>query len=147
MTEENKKANSLIRKYNIRSANVKYVALKELNLELLKYKYGFLLRKDILVNNVATPTKMNSYLACGLIPIYTNAIKDYLENINLNNFNLKIKTTSSIAETSETIINFENTVKDFTYLDIEIQNIFNDYYNDNKYIKQIISKLKNYLSK
>ena len=142
LTEENKKANSLIRKYNIRSANVKYVALKELNLELLKYKYGFLLRKDILVNNVATPTKMNSYLACGLIPIYTNAIKDYSENINLNNFNLKIKTTSSIAETAKTIINFENSVKDFTHLDIEIQNIFNDYYNDNKYIKQIISKLK-----
>ena len=85
---------------------------------------------------------MNSYLACGLIPIYTNAIKDYSENINLNNFNLKIKATSSIEEISNTIINFENSVKDFTHLDIEIQNIFNDYYNDNKYIKQIISKLK-----
>jgi hypothetical protein len=69
-------------------------------------------------------------------------LKDYSENINLNNFNLKIKTTSSIAETAKTIINFENSVKDFTHLDIEIQNIFNDYYNDNKYIKQIISKLK-----
>lgn len=33
------------------------------------------------------------------------------------------------------MINFENTVKDFTDLDIKIQNIFDNYYNDNKCIK------------
>ena len=78
-----KKANNLIEEHNIKTAYVKYVDLRDLNNELLKYKYGFLLRRDNLVNNVATPTKMNSYLACGLIPIFTDAITDYKDQINL----------------------------------------------------------------
>lgn len=39
--------------------------VSQLNEEHAKYKFGFLLRMDDVVNNVATPTKYNSYLTLG----------------------------------------------------------------------------------
>ena len=83
LTEEKIKAQALIKQYDIQNAMVRYVSLNNLNEELLKHKYGFLLRKDIKVNNVSTPTKMNSYLSSGVIPIYSDAIKDFSKHINL----------------------------------------------------------------
>lgn len=146
LTEENKKAKNLIEKYEIQNAQVRYVSLLDLNEELLKYKYGFLLRKDIKVNNVSTPTKMNSYLSSGVIPIYTDAIKDFLKHIDLNNFNIRLKSNNSIEEMANTILSFENNENDFSEFNIKIKKIFKSYFNDDKYIDQIKIKLRSYLS-
>tara|TARA_B100000902_G_scaffold393332_1_gene447369 strand:+ start:3057 stop:4073 length:1017 start_codon:yes stop_codon:yes gene_type:complete len=146
LTEEIEKANNLLKEHNIKSAHVKYVDLEDLNNELQKYKYGFLLRRDNLVNNVATPTKMNSYLACGLIPIFTDAITDYKDQINLKDFSLGMSSDLSIDEIAKKIIDFESSKKDFSHLNIEIKKIFNEYYNDKRYIKEIKVGLKEYLS-
>jgi hypothetical protein len=146
LTEEIEKAKNLVKEHNIKSAHVKYVDLQDLNNELLKYKYGFLLRSDNLVNNVATPTKMNSYLACGLVPIFTDAITDYKNKINLKDFSLKMSSDLSINEIAKKIIDFESSKKDFSVFHIEIKKIFEEYYNDNRYIKEIKAGLKEYLS-
>ena len=145
LTQENEKAKALIKKYNIKNSLIKYVDLENLHNELIKHKYGFLLRKNILVNNVATPTKMNSYLACGLVPIFTDSINDYSDKINLKGYDLKIKSFKSIEEIANQIIDFENSHKNFASLNIEIKKLFHNYYNDDKYIEEIQLKLKNHL--
>ena len=127
LTEENKKAKNLIEKYEIQNAQVRYVSLGDLNEELLKYKYGFLLRKDIKVNNVSTPTKMNSYLSSGVIPIYTDAIKDFLKHIDLNNFNIRLKSNNSIEEMANTILSFENNENDISEFNIKIKKLLLPY--------------------
>lgn len=147
LTQENEKACRLVNQYELKNIIVKYISLKDLNKELLKHKYGFLLRKDTKVNNVATPTKMNSYLACGVIPIYSDSILDYSTNINLGNFDLKMKGTDTVEDIARKIINFEDLEHDFSYLDIYIQKIFNDYYNQSKYIHNISERLKNYFKR
>ena len=76
---------------------------------------------------------------------YTDAIR-FFQHINLNNFNLRLKSSDSIEEMANTIISFENNEIDFTDLNSHIKNIFNDYFNDKKYIEQIKIKLKNYFS-
>ena len=146
LTEEIEKAKNLVQEHNLKSAHVKYVDLQDLNNELLKYKYGFLLRSDNLVNNVATPTKMNSYLACGIVPIFTDAITDYKNKINLKDFSLKMSSDLSIDEIAKKIIDFESSKKDFSVFHIKIKKIFEEYYNDNRYIKEIKAGLKEYLS-
>lgn len=51
--------------------------------QLWKYvaeaKYGFVLREDSVINRVATPTKISTYLANGVIPIYGNCIEAFSE--------------------------------------------------------------------
>jgi hypothetical protein len=56
-----------------------------------------------------------------------------------------MRSSSSIKEIAEKIINFEDLKTDFSDFDIEIKKVFNEYYNDNKYIEQIKVRLKEYL--
>lgn len=80
-TKEQEDAKQILRKYQV-NATVKYVPYQQLNKELQQYKYGFIIREDIDVNNVATPTKMNSYMAVGIIPIYTNVVGAFKKNLS-----------------------------------------------------------------
>lgn len=64
---------------------------KELMEEYRKCHYGFLLREDIPVNNVACPTKLIEYLVHGIVPIlYTDKVGDFVEDgmkyISLSDF-------------------------------------------------------------
>ena len=51
--------------------------------QLWKYvaeaKYGFVLREDSVINRVATPTKISTYLANGVIPVYGSCIEAFSE--------------------------------------------------------------------
>ena len=89
---------------------------------------------------------MNSYLSSGVIPIYTDAIKDFLKHIDLNNFNIRLKSNNSIEEMANTILSFENNENDISEFNIKIKKIFKSYFNDDKYIDQIKIKLRSYLS-
>lgn len=64
---------------------------KDLMEEYKKCHYGFLLREDIPVNNVACPTKLIEYLVHGIVPIlYTDKVGDFVEDgmkyISLSDF-------------------------------------------------------------
>jgi hypothetical protein len=50
---------------------------KEVESALNKHRYGFLLRENIPLNNVASPIKFGEYLSCGVAPIITEAVIDY----------------------------------------------------------------------
>lgn len=76
LTKETEKAKLICERSGIK-ADIKYVPISDLEVELGKYKYGFIVRDNIIVNNVATPTKMNSYMSVGVIPIYSNVVYDF----------------------------------------------------------------------
>ena len=45
--------------------------------ELAKVAYGFVIREDDPVNRVATPTKLSSYMAAGVIPVFSDCIGSF----------------------------------------------------------------------
>lgn len=134
LTAEKDKAYELLNKYGIHDAEVKYVHYKDLNEELAKYKYGFLIREDIIVNNVATPTKMNSYMACGIIPIFSSVIGDF--NEVFANIKYKVPVVSE-KETIHAIKNIENTTISGDDVLDDYKIIFSKYYSSNYYISKI----------
>lgn len=139
LTKENQKATELIKKYNIKNSTIKFVSLNMLNKELERYKYGFLIRDDHIVNNVSTPTKMNSYLANGIIPIYTNVIKDFNANFDRNNFVL-LDHKASIDNWSEQIVSSEiNKNIDIEDYRNELSILFSKYYSRRFYIDEILN--------
>lgn len=143
LTGQQKEADELIKKYDLKNVTVGFVKLEELQEELKKFKYGFLLRKHDPINNVATPTKMNSYLAAGIIPIYTDVVKDFEENINLEDYSLKFRIENDdLQKIADKIIGFDK--KNITIEEIKekYNQIFNNYYSDAKYIKMINQKIK-----
>ncbi|MBQ3152909.1 MAG: hypothetical protein IJB77_05565 [Bacteroidaceae bacterium] len=126
-----------IAEHNIKNYEIKYIPYKELNKELHKYKYGFLLREDHIVNNVATPTKMNSYLSNFIIPIYSDAVDDFARNVKIGEYTIMAKCPLNETEICNQIFEFETSEHDFSTLKTEIENIFENHYNKDKY-KSII---------
>lgn len=132
-TSEKEKAKCLIEQYDIRNVSVDYVNYNELNKRIQGIKYGFLIRDNNSVNNVATPTKMNGYLANGIIPIYSDVIDDFKENLKSQ----YLITGNTDEDLVNKIISFEQ--KRLNSLDIynEYSIFFREYYNEEKYIQSI----------
>lgn len=133
LTKEKEKAFTLLSKFNIKNSKVTFVSLDKLDQELAKYKYGFLIRKDHVVNNVSTPTKMNTYIANGVLPIYTDVINDFNENIESKTF-VKLKNDEDINTWVEDIISKVKEECDSELAMSDIDLIFENYYNRVLYI-------------
>ncbi|HAU53113.1 MAG TPA: hypothetical protein DCW66_08010 [Sphingobacterium sp.] len=145
LTGDRLEAKRLIDKYSLKNVEVSYVKLEDLDVELSKHKYGFLLRDKNSVNLVATPTKMNSYLSVGIIPIYTNVIDAFEENLDLGEFGVRVSFDSKDEEIANSILLHAG--QDISPAEIiqKLEAVFGKFYNDDKYISSLVSMLKNKL--
>lgn len=135
-TNEQRKADETLKSFNIKNYEIDYIPPQLLHRALSKCKYGFIIREDNVVNNVATPTKMSTYLANGVIPIFSDCIVDFkkwfadkkyfvcLQDNQINNFYSQK-------------INAEDVLTEY-------QNVFSTYYNRKLYedsLLDLIDKL------
>lgn len=137
LTSDKKKANELISKYELKNVSVDYCSLNELEIRLSEFKYAFLIRENNIVNNVSTPTKMNSYLAAGLIPIYTDVIDAFEANVNLEEYGIKINLNNSYELIGQQIIDYHKQKINSEELIDKYTDIFENYYNDENYINKL----------
>lgn len=135
LSREEERAKSICQNYNI-AAEIKFIPLDELNNELKHYKYGFIVRDDIVVNNVATPTKMNSYMANGIIPVYSDVVYDYRKS--LCNLKYAIPFTTE-EECVKKIMHIEQVGVDCESMKAEFSTVFSTYWCPEKYIEEISS--------
>ena len=140
-TKETDKAQVILNKYGVK-ADIKYVPYQQLSEEIKQYKYGFILREDNVVNNVATPTKMNSYLASGIIPIYTDVVGAYKEHLSGLKYAVPVDTNNKGIERI-----YELEKQSIQSIDVlnEYKLVFDSYYNREQYVAEIaevISKMK-----
>jgi hypothetical protein len=146
LTNELEESKRMIKKYGIKNVQTYYVNIDDLDKELSKFQYGFLLREDDIINGVATPTKMNSYLAAGIIPIYTDVVDSFKHNIDLKEFGIKLKNMTEINQIPRLIKeNYEIDYKRFFQVCLEnFENYYDDEYNiklaKNTLIKKILSE-------
>lgn len=133
LTKETKRARMLCDKYEV-EATVKFVPSAELQNELSCYKYGFIVRDNIAVNNVATPTKMNSYMAAGVIPIYSDVIGDFQKVFNGLKYVIPFV---QFDEAMEKVLRMEQDRIDCNYIKIEYKKIFDSYYSTDSYIESL----------
>ncbi len=137
-TRDQEKARILLTKYGIEAA-VKYVPYMQLNEEIKDYKYGFIIREDIEVNRVATPTKMSSYLANGIIPVYSDVVGAFKESISCMHYSIPLAPiTNSGIEKLFALEKTEIKGEDVFY---EYKKLFDSYYNREKYVKELSQKL------
>jgi hypothetical protein len=131
-----------IEERGIKNYTVDYVSVNELQSRMQDYKYGFLLREKNWINYVATPTKMNSYLAEYVIPIFSDGVEDFNSKIDLGTFTLKAATPLNIQNIASMIISFEKERHDFNQFVYKVHEIFDFHYNTDSYKTVICSKLK-----
>ena len=125
-------------------ALVKYVPYPQLAEEIKGFKYGFLIRENDTVNNVATPTKMCNYLANGIIPIFSNVIGDFKEELRNLKYVVPLgEDTAGIEKLYELEMQTikGNDVKE------DFQTVFDRYYSKEYYVNLIATKIKEFIIK
>lgn len=130
----------------IKNYEIKFVSVEQLQKELLQYKYGFILREKNWTNEVATPTKMNSYLAAYLIPIYSDGVDDFKRSLHLGEFQLMTETPLDAEKAASMIMNFENAQHDYASYKCIVEDVFDSHYNDAKYKAAIKEAIRKYLA-
>lgn len=143
-TNDKDKAEKIIKQFDIKNYYLSYVSSDELGQKIRKIKFGFVLRENNVVNNVATPTKLSNYISHGIIPIYSPCLRSFNEYNNhgglaipfdLGNINLSL--SRLIRKINSPIL--ASKVKEWC------ESTFRSYYDQEKYIDQAAMKLKKVL--
>lgn len=137
LTPDINEGKKLLEKYDIRNYEVKYVDNSLIGNELKDVKYGFLIRKEDPINYVSTPTKLSTYLANGIIPITTKNIYDVNKLMEKKEYKIFIDLNEDIEMIARKIIDTDKNINDENNMISEYNDIFNKYYNEDYYIKQL----------
>ena len=137
LTWDREKAEKIISGLDIQNFSVDYVENRDLPAALADVKYGFILRKDNIVNRVATPTKISSYLSCGVIPIYSECLQDFAKKAKGMKYavNDSKDLVSELKKLESEEISPDDVLREY-------EEVFNTYYNQEKNISVLSEKLK-----
>ena len=132
MTKQVELAKNIIKQTHIKYYDVKYVPKEEVSKELYPVKFGFIVRDNNIVNRVATPTKISSYLANGVIPIYSSNLEDFAKFGASMYYSLCINDDAYINKLKSLMNTNINPQSVLT----EYESLFYEYYERDNYIKQ-----------
>lgn len=136
LTNEKEKAIQLINKIGIKNYRVDYSTLENLPNILSEVKFGFVIREDNIVNRVSTPTKISTYMANGIIPIYSECLKDFYSNAKKLEYAISFddkKFGSKLNKLMRNSLNEDEILNEF-------EELFKQYFNEDYHIKQISKK-------
>lgn len=141
LTNEKEKAKELINLSGIKNYEIDYVQLKNIDNALSQAKFGFILREDVIVNRVATPTKISTYMANGLIPIFSECLVDFA-NISKD---LKYTINFDEKDSAQRIRNFMLEKIDPNAVYGEYSKLFETYFSGDYHARKIAKLIKNIL--
>ncbi len=136
-TSEQEKAEQILKEKGVRNYVIDHVPNSELPSALAKAKYGFIVRKDNAVNRVATPTKISTYLSCGLIPVYSSCLEDFAAAAE--NMSYVVSADGDVIGKLKAME--ERRIDPDKILD-EYRKLFDTYYNQNRHLENLRAKLK-----
>ncbi len=138
LTFNTEKAEEIIKDKNIKNYSVACVPKEQVKSELENATYGFIIRHDIEVNRVATPTKISSYLSAGVLPIYSTCLKDFHAQALGKSFAYAFNPKEDI----DGLIRFINSGVNKETVQHEIEDLFSTYYSTENHITNIVDLAK-----
>ena len=138
LTFQTEEADRILREAGAENYCVKCVPKELVREELEECSFGFVLREDIEVNRVATPTKISSYLAAGVIPVVTRSVRDFAALAKGKKCACIVKDTTDI----ETIISFMNSDVKKDDVAKDVIDIFGSYYNKDVHVDHLSEMLR-----
>ncbi len=135
LTFNTEKAGQILREKKIKNYSVACVPKERVKQALEDATFGFVIRHDVDVNRVATPTKISSYLSAGVLPIYSSCLKDFHAQANGKAFAFALNP----GEDLEKLIRYINRDIDKDTVQIEIQDLFRTYYSTENHITNIMT--------
>ena len=140
-TFQQEAAEQIIKNLGIQNYAIDCVPPEELSQRIKEIKYGFIIRENHPVNNVATPTKFSNYLANGIIPIYSSAVKAFAAFDKKNQLGLVYDLDDPEAGLRRILEHMEKEIS-AEQVQEKCTNAFAIYYNAEMYKEEIAQKLK-----
>ena len=131
-------AKKTVKKLEIKNYEVKCVSKEQVQQELKDVVYGFIIRKDSVVNKVATPTKISSYLSVGIIPIFSDVLDDFYKRSKTMTYAVPVHDN----EDMKSIITRISSPIEKEGLLQEYKELFATYYGTDYHIANISQKVK-----
>lgn len=138
LTFDTENAERILREKNIKNYSVACVPKEKVKQELEEVSFGFIIRRDVDVNRVATPTKISSYLSAGVLPIYSSCLKDF--HAQAQGKNLAI--AQNPGEDVDAAVRFVSGNIDKNVVQKEIEDLFDSYYSVENHINKIVDLAK-----
>lgn len=138
LTFKTEEAEEIIQQNKIKNYSVACVPKDQVRAELANSTYGFIIRHDILVNRVATPTKISSYLSAGVLPIYSTCLKDFHAQAEGKAFAYAFDPQGDC----EGLIGYVNSGVNKPVVEKEIKDLFETYYSKEKHTANIAQLAK-----
>jgi hypothetical protein len=137
LTSQQGEARQLIERAQVHDVSVDFVRIEELQGYLQQFKYGFVLREKHVVNTVATPTKVSSYMAAGVIPVTTEAVADYVQALAAAR-PIIMSPRVDAESIAEQILTLEQRVIDPQAAKASYVKVFEDYFDHSRYMASLM---------
>ncbi len=103
--------------------------------------YGFMIRDDVAVNRVATPTKLSSYLSCGVIPIFSECLTDFAKATR----GLSCACPVSGLDCASEVVDYVLAGKDVDQIEEECRLLFSGYYSESHHRERLAALIADLL--
>lgn len=133
LTKDQEQARKLIDERGIENYETGFYPKEELPNILSEAKFGFVIREEHPVNAVATPTKISTYLSCGLIPIFSSCIRSFKLQSEKMRYVVPMEDPSDLEGIKRFML-LPPTTEDVLE---EYNELFGRYFSDEKYVKEI----------
>lgn len=107
LTKDQERARKCIDDCGIQNFEIDFTTPDDLPNILKKAKFGFVIREDSPVNRVATPTKISTYLSCGLIPIFGKSVETFRRLSNQMTYKVVWDDTEGAYDIIRSFMNME----------------------------------------
>lgn len=143
LTFDREKAEEILRARGVRRFEVDCVARDQVSAELSSVAFGFVVREDNVVNRVATPTKLSSYMAAGVIPVYSDCLASFADIAEDLRFAISVGNpvdADMLVEHCRKMVG-----SDADDVLAEYKKVFETYYSRDYYMRKLVPILKGIL--
>lgn len=137
LVKDRKYAMMLLEKYKIQNYEIDFVPIEELPQKLKEVKFGFIIRKNLDLNRVATPTKLMTYMGNGVIPIVSDCLDGLIECIGSSKYVVKMSDDLSVKPILECL---EKTIAPGD-IERDYQEVYLKYYDKKMHVQKMMGML------
>lgn len=142
LTFNQDRARKLLKEKGVSHYEVGCVPPEKVAEELAEVSYGFVIREDNIVNRVATPTKLSSYMASGVIPIFSSCLKSF--EILARDLRFAVPVCGS--PDVDSIVNYCERTANWEDVLAEYRLVFETYFSREYYVERMVPLLRRILN-
>lgn len=142
LVKDRKRAERILKAAGVVHYEIDYVSQEQLQSRIQEVSYGFCLREDNPVNNVATPTKLSTYVANDIVPICSKALVDFCRVSERSRAVIQVSSVPISNEDRDRIVAYCESPLSREEIRNDFLACFGRYYSNATYVDEIAGQVK-----